>query len=426
MEGNVRVPRRLKRYFSSMCLVSVFLMVLVGPGAIITVLGQTMSFFNLTNLLGSFGSLIESLAGFGKGGSCTFKCPDGSKPRPNPVHASTTDGCGAFGFQIHSQLFPAVTTCCETHDFCYDMCNSNKSVCDSQFQDCLKMICKNIHKATGGTELYEGCISIAALAYKTTVAVGCKTFQQSQSNACICGGGPPHDDVHGDSSGEGGGGSSSGEGGGDSSSGEGGGGGGSSGEGSGGVGGGGGGGSSSSQFHHTSKKTFGTKSRPSGDSAPPGSESSDETFKQASSSSQSPPDQKDNSNNGDFGSKTAKGGMGNTRHENDMKGHKVYNHADIVRANMPPGSPSSPSSSSQNGHSTRDNVAGSKDDVKQNRRDKTKGSKNNLRRGKDDDDNDDDDDDDDDDNKYRSNVGGKKGYGKKHNKPKGTRQRDEF
>ncbi|XP_036355815.1 uncharacterized protein LOC115231037 isoform X2 [Octopus sinensis] len=388
MEGNIRVPRRLKRYFSSMCLVSVFLMVLVGPGAIITVLGQTMSFFNLTNLLGSFGNLIESLAGFGKGGSCTFKCPDGSKPRPNPVHASTTDGCGAFGFQIHSQLFPAVTTCCETHDFCYDMCNSNKSVCDSEFQDCLKMICKNIHKATGGTELYEGCVSIAALAYKTTVAVGCKTFQQSQSNACICGGGPAHDDVHGDSSGEGGG---------------------------------GGGESSSSQFVHTSKKTFGTKSRSSGDSVPPGSESSDETFRQASSSSsQSPPDQKDNSNNGDFGSKTAKEAMGYTQQENNMKGHKVYNHADIVRANMPQGSPSS----SQNEHSTRDNVAGSKDDVKQKRRDKTKGSKNNLRRGKDDDDNDDDDDDDDD--KYRNNVGGKKGYGKKHNKPKGTRQKDEF
>lgn len=57
---------------------------------------------------------------------------------------------------MDSQLFPAVTTCCEKHDICYDKCNSDKSKCDTDFQTCLRMICKNLHKATGGTELYEG------------------------------------------------------------------------------------------------------------------------------------------------------------------------------------------------------------------------------------------------------------------------------
>ena len=57
---------------------------------------------------------------------------------------------------MDSQLFPAVTTCCEKHDICYDKCNTDKSKCDTDFQTCLRMICKNLHKATGGAELYEG------------------------------------------------------------------------------------------------------------------------------------------------------------------------------------------------------------------------------------------------------------------------------
>lgn len=188
METNVRLPRRMRRYFSSICVLSVFVMVFLGPGAIISTLAQALTFLNFGNFMGAIGNMVRSLTGFGKGGPCHFKCPDGSMPRPNPVHASTTNGCGVFGFQVDSQLFPAVTTCCEKHDICYDKCNSDKSKCDIDFQTCLRMICKNLHKATGGTELYEGCVSIADLAYKATDAAGCKTFLESQSNACICDG----------------------------------------------------------------------------------------------------------------------------------------------------------------------------------------------------------------------------------------------
>lgn len=171
-----------------MCVLVVFVMVFLGPGAIISTMVQAIAFLNFGNFMGGIGNMVRSITGFGKGGPCHFKCPDGSKPRPNPVHASTTNGCGVFGFQVDSQLFPAVTSCCEKHDICYDKCNSDKSKCDTDFQTCLRLICKNLHKATGGTELYEGCVSIADLAYKATDAAGCKTFLESQENACICDG----------------------------------------------------------------------------------------------------------------------------------------------------------------------------------------------------------------------------------------------
>ena len=77
METNVRLPRRMRRYFSSMCVLGVFVMVFLGPGAIISTLAQAFTFLNVGNFIGAIGNMVRSLTGFGKGGPCHFKCPDG-------------------------------------------------------------------------------------------------------------------------------------------------------------------------------------------------------------------------------------------------------------------------------------------------------------------------------------------------------------
>lgn len=67
----------------------------------------------------------------------------GSRPVRNRNHVPKSDGCGSLGFQIASEYLPLeeMTKCCDSHDICYDTCNSGKEVCDLDFKRCLYNYC---------------------------------------------------------------------------------------------------------------------------------------------------------------------------------------------------------------------------------------------------------------------------------------------
>lgn len=67
----------------------------------------------------------------------------GGKPVRNRNHVPTSDGCGSLGFEIASEYLPLeeMTKCCDTHDICYDTCNSGKETCDLDFKRCLYNYC---------------------------------------------------------------------------------------------------------------------------------------------------------------------------------------------------------------------------------------------------------------------------------------------
>ena len=48
-----------------------------------------------------------------------------------------------------------MTMCCDTHDHCYDTCNSDKDKCDKDFKQCLLKMCNKLQDQLN-TEEYEG------------------------------------------------------------------------------------------------------------------------------------------------------------------------------------------------------------------------------------------------------------------------------
>jgi hypothetical protein len=65
------------------------------------------------------------------------------KPVRNRSHTPKSDGCGSLGFEISSEYLPIeqMTKCCDSHDICYDTCNSGKEKCDLDFKRCLYSYC---------------------------------------------------------------------------------------------------------------------------------------------------------------------------------------------------------------------------------------------------------------------------------------------
>jgi len=46
--------------------------------------------------------------------------------------------------QEYVPVIPGLTECCNTHDYCYDICGTDKSACDKDFQKCVKKLCSRI------------------------------------------------------------------------------------------------------------------------------------------------------------------------------------------------------------------------------------------------------------------------------------------
>ncbi|TNN66698.1 Group XIIB secretory phospholipase A2-like protein [Liparis tanakae] len=126
---------------------------------------------------GYFGSLVE-LAG-GQNGVCQYRCryEQPARPRPGYQHPEP-NGCSSslVGFQLDLGI-PAMTTCCNQHDMCYDTCGTNKYDCDSEFRLCLHGICGDLKKT---------CESVADALHGTVGTLGCRPYMNSQRAACVC------------------------------------------------------------------------------------------------------------------------------------------------------------------------------------------------------------------------------------------------
>ncbi|XP_013199416.1 group XIIA secretory phospholipase A2 [Amyelois transitella] len=120
---------------------------------------------------------------------CIYSCPDGVKPTRNKNHVPKSDGCGSLGLNISPEYLPLdlMTKCCNTHDICYDTCNSGKEACDLDFKRCLYNYCdtyKSVNVA--GETLSKGCKAAAKLLFTGTLTLGCKSYLDAQKNACYC------------------------------------------------------------------------------------------------------------------------------------------------------------------------------------------------------------------------------------------------
>ncbi|XP_029558711.1 group XIIB secretory phospholipase A2-like protein isoform X2 [Salmo trutta] len=135
---------------------------------------------------GYFDSLVELMGG--RNGVCQYKCKYGK----TPVHrygyvTPEPNGCSAnlLGFQFDIGI-PAMTQCCNQLDSCYDTCGSNKYRCDSKYRWCLHAICSDLKKSLGFVSKVKACETVADALYNTVWTLGCRSFMNSQREACYC------------------------------------------------------------------------------------------------------------------------------------------------------------------------------------------------------------------------------------------------
>ncbi|XP_064545558.1 group XIIA secretory phospholipase A2 [Drosophila montana] len=126
--------------------------------------------------------------------NCVFQCPapdgGGTAPRPvqNKFYVPTADGCGSLGLRISTEYLPAaeMEPCCNSHDICYDTCNSDKELCDLDFKRCLYKHCDSFEKSIASDLMTKGCKAAAKMLFTGTLTLGCKSYLDSQQRSCYC------------------------------------------------------------------------------------------------------------------------------------------------------------------------------------------------------------------------------------------------
>lgn len=148
------------------------------------------------------------------------------------VLANRTDTDVFFIWQLDLGI-PAMTTCCNQLDLCYETCGTSKYDCDSKFRLCLHGICSDINKSLGFVSKVQGrfgyfacpfffavyyskiygmlknrttrntlitlphfslyfslffsaCESMADTLYNTVWTLGCRSYMNGQRAACFC------------------------------------------------------------------------------------------------------------------------------------------------------------------------------------------------------------------------------------------------
>lgn len=116
---------------------------------------------------------------------CVLTCPGEQTPIPvrNSSDVSLQAGCGPFGIQV-PQPAADFTACCQYHDQCYTTCQSNKTACDSQFQDCMNSVCLN--NFTGDINAVTPCFTQAVTFYNAVHYGGCPLYLYWQRQVCAC------------------------------------------------------------------------------------------------------------------------------------------------------------------------------------------------------------------------------------------------
>ncbi|XP_071359981.1 group XIIA secretory phospholipase A2-like [Trachinotus anak] len=123
----------------------------------------------------------------GHDGLCHYNCSDGHKPVPRPGYKqSPPNGCGSslFGFQFDG--VPSMTKCCNQHDSCYDTCGREKRDCDEDLNHCLVTMCRNELGSLESAQIVQACESVVTLLLDTVRYLGCRPYQDSQRESCVC------------------------------------------------------------------------------------------------------------------------------------------------------------------------------------------------------------------------------------------------
>lgn len=159
-----------------------------GFGDVINTVGETLE--NIANKFEHVVNgvkIIENLITEAIEEDCHYQCPNGEKPTENRSHIPSANGCGSIGFQWQKDTLPLeqLEECCNKHDICYDTCNKKKNSCDKKFKTCLYNLCGKRKDSVDGFSLTK-CKAAAKLMFTGTIALGCKSYKDAQSTACLC------------------------------------------------------------------------------------------------------------------------------------------------------------------------------------------------------------------------------------------------
>ncbi|CAO1309109.1 unnamed protein product [Diamesa serratosioi] len=120
--------------------------------------------------------------------NCVYSCPGNYHPTQHKNYKPSSDGCGSLGMSISTEYLPApeMAKCCDSHDICYDTCNSDKELCDLDFKRCLYKFCDSFDKTSTADLLLKGCKGAAKMLFTGTITLGCKSFLDAQKRSCYC------------------------------------------------------------------------------------------------------------------------------------------------------------------------------------------------------------------------------------------------
>jgi hypothetical protein len=109
---------------------------------------------------------------------------------PNAAHTCVPNGCGGSGGVGVPDSFGAANflPACNTHDCCYDRCNSVKANCDTDFRTTLLAACATAYAGTGVLQgIKRGSCNAAAKTYYDFVnSRGQQYYDAAQQQSCDC------------------------------------------------------------------------------------------------------------------------------------------------------------------------------------------------------------------------------------------------
>lgn len=114
---------------------------------------------------------------------------------PNAAHVCVPNGCGGNGGVGVPNSFGAANflSACNTHDCCYDRCNTSRASCDTNFQNTLLAACTAAYSGTGVMQsIKRGSCNAAANTYYSFVdSQGMTYYDAAQRQSCDCCGPQP-------------------------------------------------------------------------------------------------------------------------------------------------------------------------------------------------------------------------------------------
>lgn len=124
--------------------------------------------------------LVLSLAMLSRGQEGDFKkCSPGMIAVQNKKKVPESNACSKPpGFEIRGE--EDFTYCCDRHDVCYETCNMNKDYCESEFEKCMKNLCRTNFKKN------PECQQAAQMYTMGTSMFGGGAFAESQDQFCTC------------------------------------------------------------------------------------------------------------------------------------------------------------------------------------------------------------------------------------------------